>query len=122
MSKKKNHGYQKQNPELKRVPQDHRQVEKGPKIFTTKSGFQYRITENMNDMRLLDALVTMQDQSLGETERSVACAKAIRYLLGETQKEALLAHVVKAYGWARPDAVAMELMEIISNFDESKKK
>lgn len=125
MSKKKYSGYQNRNQneqQMQKTPQDHMQREAGPKTFSTKSGFKYQITENMNDMRLLDALVTMQDPSLSETERSVACTKAIRFLLGENQKEALFAHIVKMYGWARPDAVARELMEIIANFDEGKKK
>lgn len=125
MGRKQHSGYQNRSQngqQTQKMPQDHLQQEKSPKIFSTKSGFTYQITENMNDMRLLDALVTMQDPSLSETERSVACTKAIRFILGENQKEALFAHIVRRYGWARPDAVARELMEIIANFDESKKK
>lgn len=122
MSKKKHYGNNANNERQQAAPQEHLAPAKGPKTFRTSSGFEYRITENMSDFRLVDALVTMQDPSLDEGTRSVACVKALHFLLGDNQKEALFAHVVKIYGWASPGAVAKELMEIIGNFDENKKK
>ena len=122
MSKKKHNGNNANNGSRQVVPQDHLAPANGPKTYTTSSGFEYRITENMSDFRVIDAMVTMQDPSLDEGTRSVACVKALHFILGDNQKEALFAHIVKRYGWVPPGAAAKELMEIIANFDERKKK
>ena len=123
MSKKKHYGNRYNNQQqIKQFPQDHQEKPKGPKIYRTSTGFEYRLTQNLYDMRLIDALVTMQDPSIDYGTRSVAYMKALRFLLGEDQKEALFAHVVRRVGWADPKVVIKELMDIIANFEESKKK
>lgn len=124
MGKKKHYNQTGRNQaqQSKSFPQDHKPAEKEPKFYHTSSGFQYQITENVHDMRLVDALITMQDPSLEESERSIACMKALRMLLGNDQKEALYAHIVKRYGWVPPKAIVKEMMDIIANFEENKKK
>lgn len=124
MGKKKHYNQTGSNQaqQAETLPQDHKPADKAPKIYQTSSGFRYKITENLYDMRLVDALVTMQDPSLEESERSIACMKALRLLLGNDQKEALFAHIKKRYGWVPPKATINEMMEIIANFEENKKK
>lgn len=122
MSKKKYYRNNANTGKPEATPQDHLQKESKQKVYKTSSGFEYKITENISDFRLADAIVTMQDPTLDEGTRSVACVKALRFLLGEDQKEALFAHIVKRYGWVPSPAVARELMDIIGNFDENKKK
>ena len=91
--------------------------------LSTSSGFEYTLAaKNLTDMRFLDALVTMQDESLSEPERTIATVRVIRMLLGEEQKDAFYAHITKKYGWPSPAVVGKELGEILANFDQSKKK
>ena len=130
MSKKKNHGYRNQNQGNRQqngiipITQDHKKPQQNTgKKFRTLTGFEYTIqAKNIQDMRFLDALVSMEDPALTEAERVVSMVRVIRMMLGEEQKEALYAHVTKLHGWADPAAVGAELKSIISNFDESKKK
>ena len=92
-------------------------------VFRTTSGFEYRLeAKNLQDMRLLDAMVEMEDQSTPYQSRITSMIKVIRMMLGEDQKEKFYAHVVKLYGWADPEAVGRELKDIIDNLNGSKKK
>lgn len=93
------------------------------KKLKTSTGFEYTLeAKNLTDMRFLDALVIMQDESLPESERTTATIRVIRLLLGEGQKDAFYAHITKEYGWASPEAVGKELGDILTNFDDTKKK
>lgn len=99
------------------------QGRKTEKKYRTPSGFEYTLkAENLQDMRLMDALVSMEDTTLTEAERVTSMVRVIQLLLGFDQKEALYAHVVRNVGWASPVAVGLELKAIIRNFDEAKKK
>ena len=128
MSKKKN-GYsrpknQQQNQNIQQESKAQpEQTTPFRKLLKTSSGFEYELqAKNLQDMRFLDALVLMEDESLSESERTVNMIRVLRMMLGENQKDALYAHVVKLNGWASPAAVGRELKDIISNFDGSKKK
>ena len=129
MSKKKNGYYYRpkdQQQNLNRPQKRKEQPEQTTpfrRTLSTSSGFEYELkAKNLQDMRFLDALVLMEDESLSESERTVNMIRVLRLMLGENQKDALYAHVVKLNGWASPAAVGRELKDIISNFDESKKK
>lgn len=123
MSKKKNgYYYQSKNQQQNQNIQQE-QTTPFRKTLSTSSGFEYILqAKNLQDMRFLDALVLMEDESLSESERMVNMIRVLRLMLGESQKDALYAHVVKLNGWASPAAIGRELKDIISNFDESKKK
>ena len=89
----------------------------------TSSGFEYTLkAQNLQDMRFLDTLVAMEDESLTEAERVTNMVRFLRLALGETQKDAFYAHIVRIYGWASPAAVGKELRDILNNFDQGKKK
>lgn len=89
----------------------------------TPTGFEYELkAKNLTDMRFLDNLVTMQDPNRNENERTVATVRVIQLLLGDEQKEAFYAHVVKIYGYADPAGTGKELGYILANFDQGKKK
>lgn len=114
-------GYNGQNRPKPDQQTQHSRSPFGRKLKTS-TGFEYvLIAENVADMRFLDALVTMQDASLPEGERTASTVRAIRYLLGESQKDAFYAHIVQHYGAAGPEAVGQELGEIIASFDQAKK-
>lgn len=89
----------------------------------TKSGFVFSVDDkNIFDMRTVDALVAMQDEALSEAERSVSLVRAIRFLLGEKQKDALFSHIAKKHGNAEPYAVGQEFKEILLLLEGDKKK
>ena len=117
MSQKKRNGQQGQQNTQTQKPSPI-----GQKLKTA-TGFEYELkAKNLSDMRFLDALVIMQDESLSEAERTTATVRVIRMLLGEGQKDAFYAHIAKHYGWASPAAVGKELGDILANFDQGKKK
>lgn len=89
----------------------------------TKSGFEFSIPdERIFDMRTVDALVAMEDASLSEETRSIALVRAIRFLLGDKQKDALYAHISKEKGVADPYKVGQEFKEILLLLEGDKKK
>ena len=93
------------------------------KKYKTSSGFEYEInTQNLNDMTIIDGLITMNDATVQEHIRVVAMIRVLRGLLGEEQKDALYAHVIQKEGQAKTEAIGRELREIIESLDENKKK
>lgn len=122
MSKNKNRNG---TPRQQNAPQDHKQPEKKPQTnkIRTGTGFEFEIKmKNPTDMRFVDALVGMDDESQPENLRLVDMIRVIRMLMGDAQKDAFFDHVAKAYGWASPGAVGKELRDIFASLDQSKKK
>ena len=89
----------------------------------TSSGFICDVsTENLDDMRLLDALIDMETPGISDFYKVKATKDVILALLGEEQKELLYQHIEKTHGKAKAGVVAQELQEIIQGLGEDKKK
>lgn len=89
----------------------------------TASGFECAINEeNLQDMRLIDALVSMEDTGLDAGSRIVSMIRVLRLMLGEEQKDAYYNYLVKKKGKADPQTVGEDLKVIINSLNEDKKK
>ena len=89
----------------------------------TASGFECVVNEeNLQDMRLIDALVSMEDTGLAEGSRIINMIRVLRLMLGEEQKDAYYNFLVKEKGKADPVTVGEDLKVIINSLNEDKKK
>ncbi len=92
--------------------------------FTTRGGFECRLDlKAFYDVRFLDAIVTMEDNSVKDEVRGVAMMRALRFLFGEEQKDAFYQHIADQNdGYAGIEDVSEELLDIIHYVGKDKKK
>lgn len=105
-------------------PQDHQKKNDNTIKFTTQSGFKCKFDRKaFFDMRFLDAIVMMEDGGVKDEAKGVAMMRAVRFLLGEEQKDAFYLHIAeKNDGHVSVEAVSKELYEIIRYVGNDKKK
>lgn len=92
---------------------------------TTQTGFDYEIEdEAFNDMRVMDALMEMDEIEGEESEQSARViflmSKVATLLLGGKQKKKLYDHVVNIHGKVTMDAFVNEMTDILAG-DQAKK-
>ena len=89
--------------------------------ITTDNGFACTIDKSsMDDMRILDALVDLQNGA--KMDQIVALRTITDRLLGGEQKEALYKHLEETLGRASTGAVQSELFDIFTKIGEAAKK
>lgn len=89
--------------------------------ITTDLGFECTIDKtNMDDMRILDALVDLQNGD--KTTQVIALRTILDRLLGPTQKEALYKYLEEKLGRASTGAVNEALLDIFNKIGETGKK
>ena len=90
-------------------------------LITTDSGFTCSIdTSAMDDMRIMDALIDLQNGT--RMEQIVALRTILERLLGKDQKDALYEHLEAKTGRAGTIAVQAELLDIFNKIGEAGKK
>lgn len=81
----------------------------------TKSGFEFTVDENkVNDMRVIDAMVEVEDGNLGGISR------LINLILDPAQKNALYKHIALENGRVPLDVASQEIFEILQYNGETK--
>lgn len=95
--------------------------EKNMAQITTNSGFTCSIDRNnLDDMRILDALVDVQQ---GDAVKKLTGVKTLlERILGEEQKEQLYTHLEDKFGRAGTVLVRNEIIEIFNKLGEAGKK
>ncbi len=93
------------------------------KTITTESGFKCKVNEDqLDDMRLFDALIDMDAPTATPFQKLHAVKEVILLLLGEEQREKLYQHLEEKHGKAKTALVAMEIKDILSHLNDDKKK
>lgn len=89
---------------------------------TTSTGFAYELDESRaDDMRLVELLAVIEDDSAGSFAQILAAGKAVAMLLGEDGKKALYDHIGTRYDGRVPTGdLFAELEEILSGTDAEK--
>lgn len=84
---------------------------------TTESGFVYELDElRLDDMRVVDVLAVVTDESEAEFERLRSASKLVELLLGRELKAQLYDHIGKTYGGRVPyAALEAELGQIMGS-------
>lgn len=67
------------------------------KTGSTSTGFKFSFDEaNADDMRFVDLIAAISDETTPDFERLAGCSKLVELLLGKEQKAALYDHIGKA--------------------------
>lgn len=81
----------------------------------TESGFEFTVDENkVNDMRVIDAMVEVEDGNLGGISR------LINLILDPAQKKAFYKHIALENGRVPLDVASQEIFEILQYNGETK--
>lgn len=81
---------------------------------TTTSGFSYEFDEaRLDDMRFVDVMAVVVDETAKEFDQIVAVSRLITMLLGPELKEQLYAHIGKAHDGRVPIKVLKQHLEEI---------
>lgn len=91
----------------------------------TKTGFEFKIEdEALNDMRVLDALMSLDDideeDNRTAAKATMSMSKVASLLLGAKQKENLYKHIEASHGKVEMTAFIEEMVDILSANNESK--
>lgn len=90
-------------------------------MIKTNSGFECSINKDaMDDMRILDALVDLQNGN--KMEQVVALRTILERLMGMEQKEAFYTHLEEKEGRASISAAYVELLDLFKKIGEAGKK
>ena len=83
---------------------------------TTTSGFEFEIDEKkVADMRVIDAIVEVEDGSIG------GVSKLLKLIMTPVQRASLYSHCTDVDGRVSIEKVSKEIFEIIQYDGESKK-
>ena len=89
---------------------------------TTSTGFAYEYDETrLDDMRFVDVLAVVVDPDASPFNKISGASKLLTMLLGPEMKEALYAHIGKAYNGRVPRAELEQALEEIMQSKDAEK-